>query len=161
MLVAIYLKIWASFQPYLYAEVLVTMTFLASFMLDMRSCNPGHRWLRFEVLTLLQVPSPKGSCAFVLDCVFCVFWVAQPNCLRCWIDQITMCNCWNGIRTAVELGSILQLATEQARRLLYLSLVSYYSYFFTFLLFELKWSVERSKNWMSLSSENGENLACD
>jgi len=70
MLVAIYLKIWASFQPYLYAEVLVTMTFLASFMLDMRSCNPGHRWLRFEVLTLLQVPSPKGSCAFVLDCVF-------------------------------------------------------------------------------------------
>jgi hypothetical protein len=118
MLVAIYLKIWASFQPYLYAEVLVTMTFLASFMLDMRSCNPGHRWLRFEVLTLLQVPSPKGSCAFVLDCVFCVFWVAQPNCLRCWIDQITMCNCWNGIRTAVELGSILQLATEQARRLL-------------------------------------------
>jgi hypothetical protein len=39
------------------------MTFIASFMLDMRSYNLGHRWLRFEVLTLLQVPSPKGSFA--------------------------------------------------------------------------------------------------
>lgn len=66
-----------------------------------------------------------------------------------------MCNCWNGIKTAVELGFVLQLATEQVRRLLDLRLVSYYSYFFTFLLFELKWSVERSKNWTSLSSENG------